>query len=106
MSLGEGFGVEFSPGSGGWWGAVFLGKMREKGKGVGRVGRGVGTGKGSGKSTRKLCRNYSLAIYPLVSPRERGVPQAYVRARASSATLCSVHVLRVFLCIFFIKKGS
>ena len=30
---------------------------------------------------------------------ERGVPQAYVRARASSATLCSVHVLRVFLCI-------
>ena len=36
---------------------------------------------------------------------ERGVPQAYVRARASSATLCSVHVFRVFLCIFFIKKG-
>ena len=27
---------------------------------------------------------------------ERGVPQAYVRARASSAALCSVHVLRVF----------
>ena len=36
---------------------------------------------------------------------ERGVPQAYVRARASSATLCSVHVLRVFLCIFYIKQG-
>ena len=28
---------------------------------------------------------------------ERGVPQAYVRARASSATLCSVRVLRAFL---------
>ena len=30
---------------------------------------------------------------------EKGVPQAYVRARASSAALCSVHVLRLFLCI-------
>ena len=37
---------------------------------------------------------------------ERGVPQAYVRAHASSATLCSVHVLRVFLCIFYIKRGN
>ena len=39
---------------------------------------------------------------------ERGAPQAYVRARVSSATLCFnslVHVLRVFLCIFNIKKG-
>ena len=36
---------------------------------------------------------------------ERGVPQAYIRARASSAMLSSVHVLRVFLCIFYIKKG-
>ena len=36
---------------------------------------------------------------------ERGVPQAYVRARASSETLRSVHVLRVFLCIFYIKMG-
>ena len=34
---------------------------------------------------------------------EREVPQAYVRARASSATLCLVHVLRVFLCIFYCK---
>ena len=34
---------------------------------------------------------------------ERGVPQAYVRARASSETLRSVHVSRVFLCIFYIK---
>ena len=29
---------------------------------------GVGTGKGTGKSMRKLCQNYPLAIYPLVSP--------------------------------------
>ena len=36
---------------------------------------------------------------------ERGVPKAYVRARASSATLCSVHILRLFLCIFYIEKG-
>ena len=28
------------------------------------------------------------------------------RARASSATLCSVHVLRVFLCFFSLPKGS
>ena len=37
---------------------------------------------------------------------ERGVPQAYVRARASSATLCSVHVLRVFFSVFSIWKGE
>ena len=54
------------PGSGGWWGAGFPVKKREKGDGVGRVGGGVGTGKGTGKSMRKLCRNYPLAIYPLV----------------------------------------
>ena len=36
---------------------------------------------------------------------ERGVPQAYVRARASSETMRSVHVSRVFLCIFYIKQG-
>ena len=36
---------------------------------------------------------------------ERGVPQAYVRARASSETLRSVHVSRVFICIFYIKMG-
>ena len=65
VSLGEGLGS----GSGGWWGAVFLWKIREKGKGVGRVGGGVGTGKGAGKSMRKLCRNYPSANYPLVSPR-------------------------------------
>ena len=38
----------------------------KRGKGV---GDGVGTGKGTGKSMHKLCRNYPLAIYPLVSPR-------------------------------------
>ena len=37
--------------------------------------------------------------------RKGGVPQAYVRARASSETLRLVHVLRVFLCIFYIKMG-
>ena len=64
VSLGECLGS----GSGGWWGVVFPWKIRGKGKGVGGGG-GVGTGKGSGKSTRKLCRNYPLAIYALVSPR-------------------------------------
>ena len=34
---------------------------------------------------------------------ERGVPQAYVRARASSETLRSVHVSRVFS-VFSISK--
>ena len=38
---------------------------------------------------------------------EGGVPQAYIRARPSSATLCSVHVLRVFLCTLYTsKKGK
>ena len=32
------------------------------------MGGGVGTSKGTGKSMHKLCRNYPLAIYPLVSP--------------------------------------
>ena len=44
MSLGEGFGVGFRGG-----GVVFLCKIREMGKGVGRVGAGMGTGKGTGK---------------------------------------------------------
>ena len=67
---------------------VFLGKMREKGKGVGRVGGGVGTGKGTSKSMRKLCRNYPLAIYPLVSPQEKSDKIA-----TCSVTVCSVLVL-------------
>ena len=37
---------------------------------------------------------------------ERGVPQAYVRARAPSEPLRSVHVSRVFLCIFYIKMKN
>ena len=41
-----------------------------EGGGWGGWGGGVGTGKGTGKSMRKLCRNYPLAIYPLVSPQE------------------------------------
>ena len=32
------------------------------------MGGGAGTGKGTGKSMRKLCRNYPLANYPVVSP--------------------------------------
>ena len=62
MSLGSG--------SGGFWGAVFLWKVGEKERGWGGLGGGVGTGEGTGKSMRKLCRNYPLAIYPLVSPRK------------------------------------
>ena len=33
-------------------GVVFLSKMRDKGKGVGRVGHVAGRGKGTGKSMR------------------------------------------------------
>ena len=40
----------------------------------------------------------------IIGTIERGVPQAYLRAHVSSATLCAVHVLRVFLCIFFKSK--
>ena len=32
------------------------------------MGGGRGTGKGTGKSMRKLCRNYPLANYPVISP--------------------------------------
>ena len=61
----EGFGVGFRE----VVGVVFLWKNKGKGKGVRRGGGvGVGTGKGTGKSMRKLCRNYPLAIYPLVFP--------------------------------------
>ena len=38
--------------------------------------------------------------------RKGGVPKAYVRTRASNATLCSVHVSRVFLCISLSKAES
>ena len=55
-------------------------------------------------SYMKFCFGINFAIISGWSVTERGVPQAYVRARASSATLCSVHVLRVFLCIFYFSK--
>ena len=42
---------------------------------------------------------------PIFGIIERGVPQAYARACTSSKTLRSVHVVRVFLCIFYIKMG-
>ena len=41
---------------------------------------------------------------PKVGVIERGVLQAYVRARASSATLCSVQVLRGSFSVFSIPK--
>ena len=47
---------------------VFLWKIAGKGRGRGGWRGGVGTGKGTGKSMHKLCRNYTLANYPLVSP--------------------------------------
>ena len=65
------WGRGLGSGSGGWWGAVFLWKTRAKGKAVGRVGGRVGTGKGTGESMRKLCRNYPLANYPLVSSLQK-----------------------------------
>ena len=37
---------------------------------------------------------------------ERGVPQAYVRARASSATMFSVHILGVFSVFSVSKRDS
>ena len=62
------WGRGLGSGSGGWRGWGFLWKLRGKGEGGGEGGGGgIGTGKGTGKSMRKLCRNYSLAIYPLVS---------------------------------------
>ena len=50
------------------------------------------------------CTMIIAALLALLGIIERGVPQAYVRARASSAALCLVHVLRVFLCNFDIKR--
>ena len=48
--------------------------------------------------------SFSTLQGQLIGIIERGVPQAYVRARASSATLCSVRVSGVFFCILFILK--
>ena len=68
--------VPIGPGvpRGGVWGRVegvgggFPAENEGKGEGVSGVGGGGETGKGTGKSMRKLCRNYPLANYPLVSP--------------------------------------
>ena len=65
VSLREGFGVGFRGVAGG---RVSCANNRKWERGVAGGGGGVGTGKGTGKSVRKLCRNYPLAIYPLVSP--------------------------------------
>ena len=71
VSLGEGFRVGFR----GVAGVVLLWKMREKGKGVGRVGGGVGTAKGTGKSTRmhlsKLpFSDLPFSLYPIFSRKK------------------------------------
>ena len=43
-------------------------EKREKGKGGGEGGGWGRDRQRNGKSMRKLCRNYPLADYPLVSP--------------------------------------
>ena len=60
-----------------------------------------------------LCRKGGQAPLkpPFVTPPfvgiiERGVLQAYVRARASSTTLCSVYVLRSFYVFSISKRES
>ena len=64
MSLAEGFGVGVRRVVGGGF------PVGNKGKGEGGgEGGGWGAGKGTGKSMRKLCRNYPLPNYPLVSPQ-------------------------------------
>ena len=63
------------------------------------------------KQFGQICPNVKRIVspsklhYPPIGIIERGVPQAYLRTRASSATLCLVRVLRVFPYIYFIKKG-
>ena len=54
---------------------------------------------------RECCRDIPDSWRCWIGIIEREVPQAYLRTRASSATLCSVRVSRVFLCIFYIRKG-
>ena len=62
VSLGEGFRVGFRGVIGGSF------PVENEGKGKGGGEGGVETGKGTARSMRKLCRNYPLANYPLVSP--------------------------------------
>ena len=56
------------------------------------MGVGVGTGKRTGKSMRKLCRNYPLAIYPLVSPQQN--PLEFSLLIAASAGSRKVSIVR------------
>ena len=84
MSLGEGFGVGFK----GVVGGGFPVKNKGKGKGVGRMGGGEGTGEGTGKSMHKLCRNYPLANYPLVSPLLK--PRTWCRPNPTTQALVRV----------------
>ena len=58
--LGEGFGVRFR------WvvGGGLLWKMREMGKGVGRVGGGLRAGEGTGKSMRTLFSKLPFSNLP------------------------------------------
>ena len=60
-------------------------------------GKGGGTGKGTGKSMRKLCRNYPLAIDPLVSPQivPTGGPEPDLSAPSPSDDLQSKSALRL-----------
>ena len=99
-----------------WWGLPIL----KRGGGAGGGGGGsvcVELGNARGPFTVKegplfdenalspvFWRNGFVVTPGLLRIIESGVPQAYVHARASSETLCSVHVLRVFLCIFYISK--
>ena len=59
--------------------------------------------RGFGDSRRLAVFHVWWMVFRLI---DRGAPQAYVRARASSATLCSVLLLKVFLCIFQYQKGN
>ena len=54
------------------------------------------------KTRQKACDTPSA----MLGITERGVPQAYVRARASSATLCSVHVPGSFAVFSTSKRES
>ena len=66
MSLGEGFGVGFS----GLVGGGFPLENEGQGEGGGEVeGAGWGQAKKPASQCARVCQNYPLAIYLLVSPR-------------------------------------
>ena len=70
LSLGEGFGVGFKGGGGGWVG--FPVENEGKGEGGGEGG-GVGWGQAKEPASQcaRICQNYPLAKYPLVSSEKR-----------------------------------